>query len=71
MNKTYTTVHGDMWDSIAYKTMGDCSYTAALMRLNAKHTDVYIFEAGVRLTLPEAKPEDAVPTLPWKRKAAT
>ena len=65
--KTYTTEQGDMWDGIVYKTLGDCSYTAALIRLNAAYSDVYLFDAGVKLTLPEAEPEEIIPALPWKK----
>ena len=32
MQKTYTTVQGDMWDSIAYKQLGSTSYTDQLDR---------------------------------------
>lgn len=50
---TYTTIQGDMWDSIAYAQMGDCAYTDKLIELNGKYRDVFIFPAGVTLTLPE------------------
>lgn len=64
--KTYTTVQGDMWDSIAYKELGDTAYTDRLMWLNQAHLGYYIFPAGIVLTLPE--PEESTPdTLPpWK-----
>ena len=26
MSKTYTTVQGDRWDSVAYKQLGSCAY---------------------------------------------
>ena len=39
----YTTIAGDMWDGIAYKTLGDEAYTDRLMKLNPQyrrnHTD--------------------------------
>ena len=31
---TYTTVQGDMWDSIAYKIFGNAAATDQLMALN-------------------------------------
>ena len=34
--KTYTTVQGDLWDSIAYKTLGSVHYTDKLMAANRK-----------------------------------
>lgn len=67
MSKTYTTVQGDMWDSIAYKRMGDVSYTDELMRLNQKHLDLYVFPAGVVLALPEPKESVSDSLPPWKR----
>ena len=30
----YTTIAGDMWDGIAYKTLGDEAYTDKLMKQN-------------------------------------
>ena len=33
----YTTIAGDMWDGIAYKTLGDEAYTDRLMKLNPQY----------------------------------
>lgn len=66
--KTYTTVQGDMWDSIAFSQLGDVGYTDKLMRLNLQYRDVYIFPAGITLRLPDAVAESVVDTTPpWKR----
>ena len=66
--KTYTTVQGDMWDSIAYKQLGDAAHMDRLMRANLEYREYYIFPAGVVLVLPEI-PESVSSTLPpWKRK---
>lgn len=64
---TYMTMQGDMWDSISYKVFGDVAYTDKIMNLNHRYRNIYIFPAGITLTLPE--PEDkAVSTLPpWKQ----
>lgn len=69
MSRTYTTVQGDMWDSIAYAQMGDVSYTDKLMNLNLRYREYYIFPAGVVLTLPDAVESagDALTLPPWKR----
>lgn len=69
MNKTYTTIQGDMWDSIAYSQLGDVAYTDKLMNLNQKYREYYIFPAGIVLTLPDPTEEtsDALP--PWKQVA--
>lgn len=67
MSKTYTTVQGDMWDSIAYRTLGDTAYTGELMTANQQYREYYIFPAGITLSLPEIKESvnDALP--PWKK----
>lgn len=64
--ETYTTIQGDMWDSIAYSQMGSTSYTGRLMQLNPKYREYYTFPAGCVLTLPEEEDviSDALP--PWK-----
>ena len=63
---TYTTIQGDMWDSIAYSQMGSTSYTGQLMALYQRYREYYTFPAGCVLTLPEAEDDlsDALP--PWK-----
>lgn len=64
--KTYTTVQGDMWDSIAYNEMGDTAYTDQLMWANREYLGYLLFPAGVVLTIPEPE-ETAVDDLPpWK-----
>lgn len=45
--KTYTTVHGDMWDSIAFTQLGDTAYTDRLMNLNRQYRMYYRFPAGI------------------------
>lgn len=65
--KTYTTVQGDMWDSIAYVQLGDVAYTDKLMNLNQQYREYFTFPAGVVLTLPDPV-ENVSDTLPpWKR----
>jgi len=65
---TYITVQGDRWDSIAYKVYGNESYMSHLLEVNKQHRDVFIFSAGVKLTIPEIT-EAANDTLPpWRRR---
>jgi len=66
--KTYTTVQGDMWDSIAYKQMGSTDYTDRLMRLNPAYRHYYTFPAGVVLTLPERVYKISASLPPWKKE---
>ncbi|MCL2082951.1 MAG: phage tail protein [Oscillospiraceae bacterium] len=67
MPKTYTTTSGDMWDLIALKTLGDENHKDILMKSNAKHRYIYIFPAGLVLTIPDIteEPSDTLP--PWKQ----
>ena len=39
--KTYTTVQGDMWDSIAHRQMGSTDYTDIIMNANHRHTELF------------------------------
>ncbi len=65
--KTYTTVQGDLWDSIAYKQLGSTSHTDKLLNANLQYRDLYIFPAGIVLNLPEI-PQAAETSLPpWKK----
>lgn len=67
--RTYTTVQGDLWDSIAYRQLGSTSHTDKLMIANLQYLDVYVFPAGVVLNLPEITENGVESTNlpPWKR----
>lgn len=68
MAKTYTTAQGDMWDSIAYKTLGSVNLTDRLMMQNRKWLHLYTFPAGIVLVVPEVKAEATAEGLPpWKQ----
>ena len=67
MNKTYTTISGDMWDKIAYEQMGSVLYTDKLIRANTKHAATFVFPAGVVLTIPEVEDSVDMELPPWKR----
>lgn len=72
MSKTYTTVQGDMWDSIARRQLGGVAYTDLLMRQNLQYHDVYLFPAGIVLELPEvdtATDSEGNTLPPWKQVA--
>lgn len=71
MSSTYTTVQGDMWDSIAYSQLGDVSFTDQLMNANLQYIDHYIFPAGIELVLPDIETETINDDLPpWKQVTA-
>ncbi|MCI8603692.1 MAG: phage tail protein [Ruminiclostridium sp.] len=66
--RTYTTVQGDKWDSIAYKLYGDTKFTDALISANFEYRMIYIFSAGTVLEIPEVEERVSVESLPpWKR----
>ena len=65
---TYTTIQGDMWDSISQKIYGDVKYTDVLINANTEYHDTYIFGAGVVLETPEVDELGESSDLPpWKR----
>lgn len=63
---TYTTVQGDMWDSIAYYEMGSRTYTQKLRYANPEYVDYYIFPSGIVLTLPEEETYVNENLPPWR-----
>ena len=65
--RTYTTVQGDMWDSIAYTQFGSEAYTDKLMNLNQQYRDYYTFPAGIVLTLPDPVVPASETLPPWKQ----
>jgi Phage Tail Protein X. len=67
MNKTYKTVSGDMWDKIAYKQMGSVLYTDKLIKANADYAAIFVFPAGVVLTIPAVEEKQNMELPPWKR----
>lgn len=67
MSRQYTTVQGDMWDSICYTQLGSTAYAGRLMLLNRRYLGFYTFPAGITLVLPDPveEPSDTLP--PWKQ----
>ena len=64
---TYVTKSGDMWDLIAYNTLGDCRYTQNLVNANRDFIDTFIFRAGVKLEIPTIDKPKTLTLPPWKR----
>lgn len=67
MSKTYTTISGDMWDTIAYKMLGNEAYTDKLIKNNVQYRHVMVFQAGTVLDIPDVEAEVSVELPPWKR----
>lgn len=51
----YTTISGDTWDGIAYKTMGDGMLMDLLIAANQKYAETFVFKAGVELVVPDVE----------------
>ena len=67
MSRTYKTVQGDMWDSIAYKLYGTETALNVLLEANQQYAGIIVFPAGVLLEIPEYI-APAISTLPpWRR----
>ena len=56
-DKTYTTIQGDMWDSVSLKVYGNEKYIDKLIKANFKYREEAVFPAGIVLKIPE-NPED-------------
>lgn len=67
MPKTYTTVQGDMWDSISYKVYGREYGMDTLLKANQAYRDVAIFPQGIQLICPDLPESAAAIMPPWRR----
>jgi phage tail protein X len=67
VSKTYVTIQGDMWDSIAKKNLGSEYYMTNLIDVNPEYRETVIFPAGVRLAIPEIADPEPTNLPPWKR----
>ena len=68
--KTYTTVQGDMWDSLALQFYGAESHMDVLLQANPDKLNVAVFGAGETIMVPQLPPlerrkSDTLP--PWRR----
>ncbi|WP_113673757.1 tail protein X [Vallitalea guaymasensis] len=67
MRKQYITVAGDMWDTIAYKSLGNENYTDKLIKNNLQYQDIIVFPAGIIINIPDAVEQISPLLPPWKR----
>jgi len=51
-NKTYTTIQGDMWDSVSFKVYGNEKYIDKLIEANFKYREEAVFPAGIVFNIP-------------------
>lgn len=65
MARTYKTVSGDVWDTIAKEVYGSESYTSFLMANNQIYIDYFVFPSGIYLTIEDLPEKES--TLPeWR-----
>ncbi|MEI6857073.1 tail protein X [Psychrilyobacter sp.] len=62
----YTTVQGDMWDSISFKVYEEDKYSKELTRANPKYANIAIFSGGIDLICPDISNIDSSTTPPWR-----
>jgi len=63
----YTTIQGDMWDMISYKVYGTEIYADKLIEANPEHLKTVIFDAGIKLRIPDIEIPSPETLPPWKR----
>lgn len=64
----YTTRQGDTWDLIAFLFLHEERKATTLIDLNPKYSDVIVFEAGVKLTIPVFEENISKDTqAPWRQ----
>lgn len=51
----YKTQDNDTWDLIAFKVLGDESYSSHLLKANPDLTKIVFFPAGIMIKIPEIK----------------
>lgn len=68
LDNIYVTKLGDTWDTVAYEALGNEMYMDALIKENLEHKDIFIFPAGVVLSLPEIEEEEPDSMPPWKKR---
>ena len=69
MSRIYITQAGDQWDTIAKAVYDDEQRADLLMQANFKYLDIFQFDTGVQLVVPD-EPENSSTTLPpWRGDA--
>lgn len=63
----YTTIQGDTWDVVAFKTLGNEMLMSQLIEANIEYADITVFGAGIKLVIPEVKTPVNELLPPWKR----
>ncbi|MCI5708582.1 tail protein X [Veillonella caviae] len=64
---SYTTVQGDMWDSIAFRVYGDERYINVLLNANPEYAHMIVLTGGIVIRCPEISVEATQILPPWRR----
>lgn len=67
MSKTYTTVQGDMWDSVSKTVYGTEAGMTKLLEANEAYRNFVVFPAGLLLIIPDYEPPKTDRLPPWRR----
>ena len=67
----YTTIQGDMWDTIALKVYGSEAHAGYLMANNWPLLDHFVFPAGVEVSTPDLPEEGDTIQPVWRTAAET
>lgn len=62
---TYTTKSGEMFDLIAYKTLGSCDYTEKILNVNRTKLRTLKFKAGETLNISDVSQDKISKLPPW------
>jgi phage tail protein X len=63
----YETVSGDTWDWIAKKVYDDEMKASVLIEANFHLINTVVFSGGIKIVVPEIKPDPINPLPPWRR----
>jgi phage tail protein X len=65
MANTYTTIQGDTWDLIAYRTLGSEYLLPLLLDANTQYRSTVIFSGGITLTIPDVDTSEVTDRPDW------
>lgn len=65
--RTYTTSSGDQWDMIAKAVYGDEMKLDILMKANPLLCDIYEFDRGITVIVPDIADEELAEMPPWRK----
>lgn len=61
----YTTLQGDTWDLIAFKTLGSEYLLPFLLEVNQQHRNIMIFPGNIILEIPDIETDEITERPDW------